>query len=234
MLNRIITKIKTFNNFINNAEYVKKLQIDTYCNTLLHNLQKDTYLPRTGMSLRPYALSYLLNEITINNRTNIIEFGSGISTIFMARLAFKNKIELKILSVDDDDNWINKLNEILSKENLTKYVQFVHAPLKLNDNNYEWYNENIIDKSYNNQKFDLVLIDGPKAYPKGKSQIRYGALPYIYQKLKNEFIVFLDDANREGEDQIIKKWQAEFGLKFNIEKNLAIAIKGNYFFSNPI
>lgn len=234
MLKGIITKVKAFNNLINNAEYVNNLQIDTYCDNLLYNLQGNTYLPRTAMSLRPYALSYLLNEITINNRTNIIEFGSGISTIFMARLAFQNKIELKILSVDDDDNWINKLNEILSKENLTKYVQFVYAPLKLNDNNYEWYNENIIDKSYNNQKFDLVLIDGPKAYPKGKSHIRYGALPYIYQKLKNEFIVFLDDANREGEDQIIKKWQTEFDLQFNIEKNLAIAVKGNYFFSNPI
>lgn len=234
MLKKILTKIKAFNNLINNAEYVNKLQIDTYCHSLLHNLQRNTFLPHTGMSLKPYALSFLLNEIIINNRKDIIEFGSGISTIYMARLAALNKKELNILSVDDDNNWINKLNEILVEENLTNYVQLIYAPLKYNATNLEWYDKNILDNYCREQKFDLVLVDGPKAYLEGKDQIRYGALPYVYDKLNNDFIIILDDANRGGERLIMDKWKDEFGLQFNIENNLAISVKGNYYFSNPI
>lgn len=234
MIKRIIKKLKTFNNLINNADFVKRTQIDTYCNSLLNNLAGKIFLPHTRMSMSAYGLLYLLNEITINNRKNIIEFGSGISTILMARLASINNLDLNIISIDDDEEWINKMKEFLANEDLTKYVKFVFAPLRLNKNNYEWYQEDAIDQSCVNHKFDLVLIDGPKAYLEGKGTIRYGALPYIYTKLNSDNVIFLDDANREGEKQIISKWEEEFKLKFNIENNLAIAYKGKFYFSNPI
>lgn len=237
MFDRILNKMKMFNNLINNAEYLKNMQVNTYSNALISNILGNSYLPRTGMSLSAHSLSYLLNEILINNRTNIIEFGSGISTILMAKLAVTNKIKLKITSVDEDNDWIIKLNEILSLENLQQFVEFIYAPIKNSysqNRQYLWYDEDILNKEIKNQRFDMIIVDGPKAYEDGKSLIRYGALPFIFNKLQEDFVVFLDDINRVGEKSIITNWENEFNLKFNFDNRLAVAYKGKHFFANPI
>jgi len=47
--------------------------------------------------------------------------------------------------------------------------------------------------------------------------------------------VYLDDANRVGEKTILKKWEDEFNIKFNISGfTLTHASKGRGFYVNPI
>src|SRR5690606_36365313 len=58
-----------------------------FLNTLMNGYP---YLPFSGSSLRPFCLNHILNDIVINNRKHIIEFGSGISTILIGRLIKKN------------------------------------------------------------------------------------------------------------------------------------------------
>src|SRR5690606_38250097 len=42
-------------------------------------------LPLTGSALRPHCLTHLINDILINRRRRILEFGTGLSTILLAR-----------------------------------------------------------------------------------------------------------------------------------------------------
>jgi predicted O-methyltransferase YrrM len=225
------------NNLINHEDYSKNLQINTYSNSLINNLIGQTHLPRTGASLKSYVLAYILNEIVINERKNIIEFGSGISTIFLAKLAFTNKINLQIISVDEDKDWIEKMQEILNAENLQNYVKFIYSPIipiSHKTEQYMWYDDKILEPGCEGIKFDMVIVDGPKAYERGKELIRYHALHFLQNKLNDAHVIFLDDVNRKGEKYIIKKWEPEFNLNFEIDNNLAIAYTGKHYFANPI
>jgi hypothetical protein len=237
MLKRIINKIKMFNNLINHENYSKNLQVNTYSNSLINNIIGHTHLPRTGASLKSYVLAYILNEIVINERKNIIEFGSGISTILLAKLAFSNKINLQIISIEEDKEWIDKIQEILIAENLQIYVKFIYSPIiSINHTTrqYLWYDEKILEPGCKGIKFDMVIVDGPKAYEKGKELIRYHALHFVKNKLNEANVILLDDANRMGEKWIIKKWETEFNLKFEIDNNVAISYTGKHYFANPI
>lgn len=46
--------------------------------------QFKTYLPHSKSSLNYSSINSLLNDVVINNRKNIIEFGGGLSTIYLA------------------------------------------------------------------------------------------------------------------------------------------------------
>ncbi|MDZ7611976.1 MAG: class I SAM-dependent methyltransferase [Candidatus Moranbacteria bacterium] len=172
--------------------------------SVLSNLLDGTYLPITDSSIDLSSLRLILNDIVVNNRRNIIEFGSGISTVVFARLFKKNEISGKIYSVDESEDWIKILKKIIKKESLEEYVVFINAPLKKNKNTkslggLRWYDEDILNQKIENCKFDLVFVDGPCAYKESIKFSRYPALPFIYKKLNSRFSVFLDDADRSGE-----------------------------------
>ena len=63
---------------------------------------------------------------------------------------------------------------------------------------------------------------------------RYPAVPFISSKLEQNFSIYLDDANREGEQNIIKIWEAEYGIKFNVTGGvLAYHYGGQSFHTEP-
>lgn len=202
----------------------KKLIEDIYCRQLLNNLfEGHDQLPITKSSMSFFAIAMILNDLQINKRQNIIEFGSGLSTILMARLIKKNNLSCKIYSVEHDKNWFDLLNTILKKENTNKNVVSIHAPLsssKKSKNSLEWYNEDILLNSLpENIFFDLVIIDGPPAHEKSKILSRYPALPFLNNKLNKSFSVYVDDASRDGEQKVINYWEKEYNLSFSLINN---------------
>jgi len=191
---------------------------DAYALNLLQPLLNGyPFIPFTGASLRPFCLLHMLNDIVINDRKNIIEFGSGLSTIMIGRLIKKNNLDTKVLSVEHDEGWIQALTGILKKENTGDVVTLLHAPLQacaLTAMNTHWYNLEVLRKEVQQQEFDMVIVDGPPAWQKGKERARYPALPFIKDRLKDRFSVYLDDVNRPGEQAILQSWKREYGFEF--------------------
>jgi len=195
------------------------------------------YIPFTGGALRPSSLNHIINDIIINNRKRIIEFGSGISTILIGRLIKKNNLNTTLISVEHDLEWSKQLSNMLLKENLGEAVQVLYSPLKnctISIDENLWYDTEIIDTIIIDRVFDMVIIDGPPAWMKNKSRSRYPALPYMINKLNKNHSIYLDDVNRQGEKNIIELWQKEFSIKFNYSGNsLAYSYNGHSFFTEP-
>lgn len=233
-------KLQLFNNVLNDNPRQVRHNEDSYCLQLVSNLlQNRPYIPFTSMSLRPYVLAFLLNEIIINNRRQIIEFGAGISTIMMARLAAMYKFSTPVVSVEENKEWAGLVSSIIDAEGLSGYVHLVHAPVEqrmLVGKVNHWYVSGILSDAIKDyRQFDLVMIDGPTAFNEQIAHSRYFALPFLQSHLTGDHAVLLDDANRDGEKNIIRMWEQEFGMKFRTyAETLAVHYKGGHFESNPM
>jgi predicted O-methyltransferase YrrM len=211
---------------------------DTYALTLLQPLLKDgRLLPFTGASLRPLCLLHLVNDIVINHRRKILEFGSGISTIIIGRLIKFNGLKSRVISIEHDASWVAEMRDLITLENLEEVVRIVHAPLISTQQTFptnQWYDTSIIDRELNGV-FDMVIIDGPPAWETQKKEARYQALPFVFPRLAQKSIVYLDDANRKGEQKIINRWEKEFNIKFKTTgSRLAYFTQGENFYAEPI
>lgn len=205
---------------------------DIYSLQLLRGLLDGPYLPFATSSLRPLYLANILNDIVINGRESVLEFGSGISTILIGRLARKNNLPIKVLSVDHLDFWVEGVQEQVRKEGLEDIISLIHAPLKPcapEAGTLPWYDTDIITAHTGDRLFDLVIIDGPPAYETSKKEARYPAYPFIADRLAQRSSVYLDDADREGEKVILQRWEEEYAVRFRVVGGgLAHTVKGPF------
>lgn len=209
------------------------LKDDIYALQMMRPLFDGPYLPFTNAALRPLCLAYMLNDIVVNCRKTILEFGSGISTIVMSRLIKMNNTGARIVSVEHDRRWADVVQTSIQNEALEDIVSILHAPLghcPLAVGSNLWYQLDADAGVLENAFFDMVVVDGPPAYEISKEMSRYPALPFIYDKLSDKCSVFLDDVYRWGEKAIISRWEQEYGIHFNlIGDSFAYTLRGENF-----
>lgn len=240
----MIRKIKNFVRFTrtsvrkvleNQSIICQQLVEVNSCGQLGTLINAGGYLPFNKASLNFSTLAIISNDIIINNRKKILEFGSGISTVIFARLLKLNAVEgSRIISVEHDQNWIEVVKRILVSEELTQYVKFFHAPLTNNRDTLEnnnWYEieelrNYLID---NNLSIDLCIVDGPPAWYKEVQKSRYPALPFVVQFLNSNSALFLDDASREGERIILKEWEKYQLKRVDFTHYLSGLFKGDFY-----
>ncbi|MDN5214505.1 class I SAM-dependent methyltransferase [Fulvivirgaceae bacterium BMA12] len=193
---------------------------NVYSLGLLQNLLVDfPFVPYTKFGLNPTGLLFIINDILINNRKYIIEFGAGVSTIVIARLIKKNSLNTRLISVEHDEGWLEMIANTLQKEKLSQNVKPIYAPLSecdLSINGMKWYNTKTLDNYIADQKFDAIIVDGPPSYSKEIMFSRYPAIPYLKDKLNTNIAIYLDDVEREGEREILKKWSEILKINFEI------------------
>ena len=181
---------------------------DTLASLLLHRLfPEGTILPFTPFALNPNTILHIINEIQINKRRSIIEFGSGISTIVLAKYLKKNNIQATLISIEANLEWAQYINEQLSLYDCENYAVVKYIPLKqYSSSNYSgpWYDLEPFAKAVDTILFDLVIVDGPGA---GNNKLtRLPTVIEISKFLMPNFIVFLDDIRRKGEMKIYEEW----------------------------
>ena len=174
------------------------------------------FLPWPGSAISPAALLHILNEIEINQRKTIVEFGSGISSLYIGK-ALK-KLGGQLISFDSDKGWADLVSSWLKRENLDDVVDINYIPLQHTSyclsETCQWYDPDAVKAILQKQKIDLLFVDAPVAYHKDIALSRYPALPVVSEFLAENCAVFLDDIVREAEQQILEKWQNESGINF--------------------
>jgi hypothetical protein len=206
---------------------------DIYAYLLIQDLVKfPEYFATTTSSLRFHTLAVILNDIIINKRQSIIEFGAGISTLAIANLIKKNNLECSFISVEDNEEWFNYIKSFLMKNDLGQNVKLIYAPLAKSDlalENNLWYSVQVLNENISSDfKFSLAIIDGPAAWKPEIRLSRYPAVPYLINFLSGEFSLYLDDVNRKGEKEIISLWDEKYKIKpEQVNTTSAVFTKGN-------
>jgi len=188
-------------------------------------LDSRPYLPWTDGALRPAALVRVLNEIVFADRRDVVELGSGASTVVLARLL--NERGGRLTSVEHSPEWAAIVRTQLESEGLTEVARLVEAPLAehpLGWDGAEWYSAPALDE-LPRSGIDLLLVDGPPGYGEGTARSRFPALPVLAERLAPGALVILDDLQRQGEREIVERWGREMPeWEFGVDADTGIAI----------
>ena len=203
-------------------------------NALAHLIQlSGPFIPFSDSAIRPGGLLIVLSDILINQRKCIFEFGSGNSTIYIARLL--KQYGGHLYSVEHDEKWADWIRDKLKDEKTDDQVTVITAPLVKNTTSLDdslWYHFNMIKPHLEDVKIDLLLVDGPPAYDRNSTMSRYSAVPVLKPFFSDSITIILDDIERSGEQKIIDKWEDQLCCNFErhyLAGGIAIGYLGSHF-----
>jgi hypothetical protein len=205
LLNRLITSrikkvlfIQEINQIINDPQILLNNQNDI--------LQRLVYLwGNEGWSgLSSYLLACLHHTDKTNG--NVLECGSGLSTILMGIIA-KSK-EVKIVSLENSKKWRNRTNWYLKHFNLSN-VSILYTPI-VDRGKYEWYK---IEKYSLPERISLVILDGPPGDIKGG---RTGFFHECRDSLNKDSVILVDDVIRKDEMNMVIEFSASMDFRYSI------------------
>ena len=79
--------------------------------------------------MRPAGLVAVCNEVVHGARTRIVECGSGVSTVVLARL-LRERGPGRLVALEHDGHWAALVHEQLRREALDRIARVIHAPLE--------------------------------------------------------------------------------------------------------
>lgn len=198
-------------------------QVEDYLNIIAYLNGWDSLPGMHRWAISPDFGLYIIDHLENNNYDLIIEFGSGTSTVLIAKVLDKiNRIKESEsgavqVAFEHLERFYFQTGRLLQKAGLEDRVQLELAPLELysapNGNEYMYYDcegkiaslAKIMDSE--NLKA-LVLVDGPPGST-GK-HARYPALPIFLDHFKKaKLCILMDDYVRKEEKEIAKLWMKD-------------------------
>ena len=175
----------------------------------------DRPLTADGWELAPDTLR-LLDALVVRLRPrHVIEFGSGISTLVLARAAARAGGCL-VSTLDHDPRFVRASAEQLEDAEGRELVALQLAPLVARSRAGALGPEYLLDPAClaSTLPADLVLIDGPPAALGGRTGMLYQALDHA----QSGSIVLLDDAGRPSEQAALDAWHERLGDAIRIHR----------------
>lgn len=178
---------------------------------LFHDTAPRAPMPSSGdFALNPTDLLALLHIVDTKRPDLIVELGSGTSTVWLAYAC--ERLGARLVSYDHDHTYAERTRALLAAHGLAAVAEVREAPLVpvvVDGVEHLWYDN---AKMRDLHGIDLLLVDGP---PEATGeQARFPALPVLADKLSMRATVILDDANRDGEQEALRRWtEAVPGLK---------------------
>lgn len=180
-----------------------------------------------GWAASPDFLLILAKHALSKRPQTILECSSGASTIVLARCCELNGSG-HVYSLEHDPKYAEKSRKLVAEHGLDAWVTIIDAPLCPNSEamGANWYSIKSIPDTL--PPVDMLVIDGPPCTTNPLA--RLPALQLLHFYLSPSASVFLDDANREGEQEAVRRWQALFPELIlerpDTEKGCAVLVRG--------
>jgi predicted O-methyltransferase YrrM len=210
------------------AELLAEFQHAQALAALFQLIQPRAPLPlyRTWTAAPDLALLLVGKALAAKPRT-IVELGSGSSTV-----AFSYVLEKlgggRIISLEHDAPSKAKTEQALRDHGLEQYATVVLAPLRpvqVGGMTVDFYDLAGLEGV---EQIDFVFVDGPPSFMQPLA--RYPALPLLWSRLVPGGTLVLDDARRSREQEVARRWKAEFP---NAELELAETQRGALIVRKP-
>ena len=161
-----------------------------YYSQLLRLLNLTAPIPSTrSWAASPDVLLTLLELAQSSQPARILDLGSGISTLVLA----KSAPQASIISIDNSEEFAGKTRKLLATHGVSN-VDLRIAPLTPHISGVDWYD---LAKLGDISNIDLLFVDGPPGSKNPKA--RHPAIAECVAKLNPRAIVVIDDAGRDGE-----------------------------------
>jgi len=148
-----------------------------------------------------YTLIYILYKILEDFAPKyILELGLGqTSKLTTQYINYKNS-EATLDIVEHSQNWIDAFSQKIMKNKNINIYQKDLITVEINNTVSDKYAP--LDDITKNKKYNLIIIDGPFGYD--RLYPRTNILDLIDNNLSDNFVIILDDAEREGEENTAK------------------------------
>jgi predicted O-methyltransferase YrrM len=166
---------------------------------------------RRGLPYTPYwsaapdFLTLIAEHCLQARPATIVECSSGLTTLVLARCCQVNG-RGRVLSLEDGAEFAAAARGHLARYGLADHARVIHAGLRdvaPGGDRFRWYALEELPED----PIELLVIDGPSGFIQPKS--RYPALPMLRDRIADGCVIFLDDAGRENEREIVARWLAE-------------------------
>lgn len=151
--------------------------------------------PTRSWAASPDLLLTLAQLVRTYEPKLVVELGSGVSTLVVAKAGAK-----RVISIDNSKEFAGKTREML-KEHKVRGVEIRIAQLKAHISGVDWYDTALIKDL---KRIDLLIVDGPPGSKNPES--RMPARPEFISKLSPRAIIVIDDVNREGERKLAESF----------------------------
>ncbi len=164
-------------------------------------------LPYTpNWSAAPDFLGLIVDHVLGTRPTTIVECGSGMTTLMLARACAING-HGHLYSLENGADYAANTRTAIAAYGLQDYSTVIHAPLihhGVSGHDYQWYDLSGLTAA----SIDMLVIDGPPGFLQRHS--RYPALPLLYARMHDGGVAFMDDAARTDELELAHMWQKKY------------------------
>ena len=157
---------------------------------------------------------------------NILELGLGQTTKLTSQYA-NFFTDSKLLTIDGDKDWIDNFKEnLIISENMDIVYNDLETFTFRDTENLRYKN---IKDTVKDEKFDLVVIDGPQGFfSPGFRMLDYSRSniwELIPDNLADDFVIVIDDYERKGEKNtiaIVKELLDENNISFSTFNSIGL------------
>lgn len=162
--------------------------------------------PSGGWAMSADGLLLLSDLVLQRQPRNILELGSGSSTIWMG--LFAKQCGSKLTTVEHDNHYADETARLIKDFGLEDTVNLRLAELteiRMNGRDAMWYDPQALEGL---DGIDMLVVDGP---PKATGpEARLPALSMLVDSLAPNCTVILDDMHRKEEQTIFSRWQEAY------------------------
>lgn len=161
--------------------------------------------PLRGWAGSPDFLLRIASEVEERKPRIVLECSSGVSTVVVARCLQMNG-RGHVFSLEHNPTYATTTRTLLRKHHLSDWGTVLDAPLETKHTETPWYQEEPLPKDL--EPVDMLIVDGPPASEAPFA--RFPALPRLLSRLSKRSLIIVDDANRDDETEIVKRWLQMF------------------------